>query len=180
MRWVTVLGSHHLFLCLFGHPYVNLLLFYWKLLYDCLILSNTSATSAGNTEAERPYYIRRRPVILVSQPLDGNLGCEDSVSLTCEAMGMEPIISGWWPNIYWRHNESTVNSTWPGNVTIDTNYWNMTTLHTSFPGTYQCIVDDGSFILASRLATVKGGEYCLSFHFISMYVMILTYTPKCS
>ena len=119
---------------------------------------DSSATSVGNTEHDRPYYIRRYPATLVSQPLDGNLGCEDFVSLTCEAMGMEPIISGWWPNIYWRHNGSTVNSTWPGNITIDTNYWNMTTLHTSFPGTYRCIVDDGSFILASRLATVKEGE----------------------
>ena len=118
---------------------------------------DSSATSVGNTEPDRPYYIRRYPATLVSQPLDGNLGCEDFVSLTCEVMGMEPIISGWWPNIYWRHNESIVNSTWPVNITIDTNYWNMTTLHSSFPGTYQCIVDDGSFILASRLATVKEG-----------------------
>ena len=150
----------------------------FELLYDCLILRNTSATSVGNTEPVRPYYIRRSPVILVSQPLDGNLGCEDFVSLTCEVMGMEPIISGWWPNIYWRHNGSIVDSIWPGNVTIDTNYWDATTLHSSFPGTYQCIVDDGSFILASRLATVKESEYCLSFHFISMYVLMLAYTPS--
>ena len=107
---------------------------------------------------ERPYYIRKRPASLLAQPMDVTLSSGHFINLTCEVMGMEPIISGWWPHIFWRHNSSTINSTWPGNVTIHTNYWNMTTLHTSFPGTYRCIVDDGSFILASRLATVKEGE----------------------
>ena len=107
---------------------------------------------------ERPYYIRKRPASLLAQPMDVTLSFGHSINLTCEVMGMEPIISGWWPHIFWHHNGSTINSTWPRNVTIHTNYWDATTLHTSFPGTYQCIVDDGSFILASRLATVKEGE----------------------
>ena len=115
--------------------------------------------SVGNTEPERPYYIRPSPAVLLTQPLDGTLSSREPISLTCEVEGMKPIISGWWPHIYWRHNNSVVNSIWPGNITIDTNYWNVTTLHTSFPGTYQCVVDDGSFILASRLATVKEGEH---------------------
>ena len=110
-------------------------------------------------ETARPYYIRPDPAILLAQPLDGTLRSGESVGLTCEVKGIEPIISGWWPHIYWLHNDSIVNSTWPGNMTIDTNYWNRTTLHTPFPGAYQCIVDDGSFILASRLATVKEGGH---------------------
>ena len=124
---------------------------------------DTSANSVEFGEPERPYYIRPNPTILLMQPQDGKTSCVESISLTCEVEGMEPIISGWWPHIYWRHNNSIVNSTWPGSITIDTNYWNVTTLHTSFPGTYQCVVDDGSFILDSRLATVKEGERSSSF-----------------
>ena len=114
-------------------------------------------------EPERPYYIRPSPAILLTQPLDGTLSFGESMNLTCKVMGMEAIISGWWPHIYWRHNGSIVSSTWPENVTVDTNYWDETTLHSPYPGTYQCIVDDGSFILASRLATVKEGEHHFSF-----------------
>ena len=112
-------------------------------------------------EPERPYYIRPSPAILLNQPLDGIIKFGESLNLTCKVMGMDAIISGWWPHIYWRHNGSTVNSTWPENVTVDTNYWDMTTLHTPLPGTYQCVVDDGSFVLASRLVTVKEGEHHL-------------------
>ena len=124
-----------------------------------IIDAANSATPLGAMESDRPYYIRPSPAILLTQPLDGIMSFGESLNFTCEVMGMDAIISGWWPHIYWRHNGSTVNSTWPENVTVDTNYWNMTTLHTPFPGTYQCVVDDGSFILASRLATVKEGGH---------------------
>lgn len=117
----------------------------------------------GGVDSERPYYIRPSPPILLAQPLDGILSLGESLNLACEVKGMDAIISGWWPHIYWRHNGSTVNSTWPENVTIDTNHWSMTTLRTSYLGTYQCVVDDGSFVLVSRLAAVKEGEHHLHF-----------------
>ena len=126
-------------------------------------------------EAERPYYIRPSPAILLTQPLDGTLSFGESMNLTCKVMGMEAIISGWWPHIYWRHNDSIVNSTWPENVTVDTNYWDVTTLHSPYPGTYQCVVDDGSFILASRLATVKEGEHHLSLPTTHASFIIIVY-----
>ena len=75
------------------------------------------------------------------------------ITVRCE-VDIQPIVSNWWPHIYWRHNGSTVNSSWPNGASIDTNFWNFSVLHTPFPGSYQCVVDDGSFVLVSRVAQI--------------------------
>ena len=75
-------------------------------------------------------------------------------TLKCE-VHIQSVVSGWWPQIYWRHNSSIVNSTWPTKARIETNFWNSSVLYSPFPGSYQCVVDDGSFVLVSRVAQIS-------------------------
>lgn len=104
----------------------------------------------------RPYYVRPQPFRIITEPTDEAVRVEllmqNTTMMRCE-VDIQPIVSGWWPHIYWRHNSSTVNSSWPIGA-IDTNFWNFSVLHTTFPGSYQCVVDDGNFILVSRMAQI--------------------------
>lgn len=105
----------------------------------------------------RPYYVRPQQPTIVSEPMDKAVHREvlrSMITIEC-VVQIQSIISGWWPHIYWRHNGSVVNSTWPAMARIDTNFWNFSELHTPFPGSYQCVVDDGSFVLVSREAQIS-------------------------
>lgn len=107
--------------------------------------------------AARPYYVRPQQPTIVSEPMDKAVHQEvlrSTITIEC-VVQIQSIVSGWWPHIYWRHNGSIVNSTWPAMAGIDTNFWNFSVLHTSFPGSYQCVVDDGSFVLVSREAQIS-------------------------
>ena len=99
--------------------------------------------------------MRTPPVTFVTEPCDVSgvyyeillQGC----SLKCEA-AVEPIVSGWSPNIYWYHNGSIVNSS--HGITIESNHWNWSHLTTVYPGSYQCVFDDGYFVTVSREAWI--------------------------
>ena len=128
--------------------------------------------------ATRPYYVRPQQPTIVSEPMDKAVHQEvlrSTIKIEC-VVQIQSIISGWWPRIYWRHNGSVVNSTWPAMARIDTNFWNFSVLHTPFPGSYQCVVDDGSFVLVSREAQISLLCKCYErLHMLAMYLNDLLY-----
>ena len=105
--------------------------------------------------ADVPYFVRTPPVTFKTEPCDVS-GIYFEIllqghSLECEAT-VEPIVSGWSPHIYWYHNGSIVDSI--HGINIESNHWNWSHLTTVYPGSYQCVFDDGYFVTVSREAWI--------------------------
>ena len=114
------------------------------------------------SDVERPYYSRSEPTVFTTQPKDGVLSGATPMNISCEA-AVEPIVSGWYPHIYWYHNGSIVNSS--HQMTVESNHWNQSHLSTVYPGSYQCVLDDGYFVTVSReaqiiLDTTRKSQFC--------------------
>ena len=104
-----------------------------------------------------PYYRRSKPVVFTTLPSMLYIQTLEFLNyenhlLTCE-VSIESIVSGWYPSLYWLHNDTKWNESW-------SNFWNKTEMLVKYPGSYQCVVDDGSFISVSPVVHVTvGGGY---------------------
>ena len=79
-------------------------------------------------------------------------------TFTCN-ISIEPIISRFKPSITWRYNGWSINKTNTPemNETVTGDVQILSQLTTVYPGTYQCVVDDGYFVTVSREARLAFG-----------------------
>ena len=74
-------------------------------------------------------------------------------TFTCN-ISIEPFISSFEPSITWRYNGSSIIKTktpkMNETVTVTGDVQILSQLTTEYPGTYQCVVDDGYFVTVSR------------------------------
>jgi hypothetical protein len=104
--------------------------------------------------ANIPYYVRDSPIRFKVEPQDQTkvhyeILSSSNITFNCE-FSVEPVVSGWYPKIYWYHNGSIVQES--EGIHVQSNHWNWTQLSTVYPGSYQCVVNDGYFTTVSRKA----------------------------
>ena len=107
-----------------------------------------------NFVANIPYYVRDSPIRFKVEPQDQTkvhyeILSSSNITFNCE-FSVEPVVSGWYPKIYWYHNGSIVQES--EGIHVQSNHWNWTQLSTVYPGSYQCVVNDGYFTTVSRKA----------------------------